>query len=377
MNSMGGTSRTGTHMSAVDCKYLSFTGVGYTDLAYVNLGATRSGAKGAGADIEAGQTDRNGQRRADASIHLPPIPGPARMPLMGEGETMQGLMSALEQRRLDASLTRGQGLPGSVWQTLAQDFVILPHLLDNPEHPRDDLLPLYAKLFLAALGIPIRSASATNKIQGVLMLYLPYNTADGDLVEQAAAAIKYLEPSIDSALSIFLSRASELLAALSYRRTRAMGLLHAARLLAPADVLALDGNGLVSCHPGALGPAFELSECHALVLFSCSVRAMLQAPFIQERDLQTRGPTQMGMDGQLRRWRAAPRKADLCESLSRSAADRMANQRQPWMQRAVRRPFWACSCPSLPLPWALRRVRDQGQRGQSTQAWSRGKGAEL
>ena len=99
---MGGTSRTGTHMSAVDCKYLSFTGVGYTDLDYVNLGATRSGAKGAGADIEAGQTGRNGQRRADASIHLPPIPGPARMPLMGEGETMQGLMSALEQRRLDA-----------------------------------------------------------------------------------------------------------------------------------------------------------------------------------------------------------------------------------------------------------------------------------
>ena len=192
MNSMGGTSRTGTHMSAVDFKYLSFTGVGYTDLDYVNLGATRSGAKGAGPDIEAGQTDRNGQRRADARIHLPPIPGPARMPLMGEGETMQGLMSALEQRRLDASLTRGQGLPGSVWQTLAQDFVILPHLLDNPEHPRDDLLPLYAKLFLAALGIPIRSASATNKIQGVLMLYLPYTTADGDLVEQAAEPFRQL-----------------------------------------------------------------------------------------------------------------------------------------------------------------------------------------
>ena len=259
MNSMGGTSRTGTHMSAVDCKYLSFTGVGYTDLDYVNLGATRSGAKGAGADIEAGQTDRNGQRRADARIHLPPIPGPARMPLMGEGETMQGLMSALEQRRLDASLTRGQGLPGSVWQTLAQDFVILPHLLDNPEHPRDDLLPLYAKLFLAALGIPIRSASATNKIQGVLMLYLPYTTADGDLVEQAASAIKYLEPSMDSALSIFLSRASELLAALSYRRTRAMSLLHAARLLAPVDVLALDGNGLVTSYSGPLGPRRPLS----------------------------------------------------------------------------------------------------------------------
>jgi hypothetical protein len=147
-----GMSRTGTGMPRISDKFLSYTGVGYTTTRFTRMGTKRVAAK------------RPQETHALAIAAKERQQGP--FPLIQDtNESVEGLQARLEQMRMDAVLRRGDGLPGKIWQTKTHNWSILPHLLQDPEYPQDDLLPIYAKLFAAAVGVPVRHASDPQKLQ--------------------------------------------------------------------------------------------------------------------------------------------------------------------------------------------------------------------
>lgn len=109
------------------------------------------------------------------------------------------------------------------------DWSILQHLSNDPEMPKDDILPTYAKLFFAVLGLPILDPGAPDTLQGVLLLYLPYKDCDKDVVStlalQAEQAGQYLNPSINPNLAGFLQHANSVLTAISYKRKHEAAML--------------------------------------------------------------------------------------------------------------------------------------------------------
>ena len=105
----------------------------------------------------------------------------------------------------------------------------MQHLSNDPEMPKDDILPTYAKLFFAVLGLPILDPVAPDTLQGVLLLYLPYKDCDEDvlstLASQAEKAGQYLNPSTNPNLAGFLQHANSVLAAISYKRRHEAAML--------------------------------------------------------------------------------------------------------------------------------------------------------
>jgi hypothetical protein len=130
---------------------------------------------------------------------------------VGEHEDAGSLFATLEQKRLDTVLARGQGLAGKIWQSKRSEWHILQHLYQDPEYPQDDLLPVYAKLFSAVLGVPILNAEKS--VQGVVMLFLPYSASALELAAEAAAAAQYLDEGKNPHLYLLITQASQLLSA--------------------------------------------------------------------------------------------------------------------------------------------------------------------
>jgi hypothetical protein len=211
MSQPGFLSRSNTNMSVTskDQMFLSFTGVSCMD-ALIREGASRDSANQGASRVEPEkpgdvETPENGAVRSHLCGHFP---------LVGEHEDVDGLFALMEQRRMDALLTSGQGLAGKIWQTTKCDWNILEHLCQDPEYPKDDLLPVYAKLFSAVLGVPVPHAENPRKLQGVVLLYLPYHASALDLAAESAAAAQYLDQGSNPQLFFFITQICQLLSAM-------------------------------------------------------------------------------------------------------------------------------------------------------------------
>ena len=133
--SLGGLIRTGTGMSrggACD-KFLTFTGVGFASDQYLRVGSDREEARAAPPQAV----------HPLARAAKTPVQG--QFPLLLETESLETVRALLEQRRLDAKLSRGDGLPGKIWQNKTESWHVLAHLWQDPEYPQVCALKLHTQ----------------------------------------------------------------------------------------------------------------------------------------------------------------------------------------------------------------------------------------